>query len=199
MWVGIALASLVLLIILVLSIPLDGVLHVDVYGRPRFSVRLAWFFGLLSKQVEKRGKAPEEAEEAPEGKPQPTKKMRAGDIFRIMRTRGLFKQFITLLKEIFRCFRIKRIEADLTLGFDNPADTGLLFAFLEPAILLFRPNPPHQIRVQPSFDPICQGYLSGTLRLQPIQLVPPLLKFTLSLPTIRAIKTFVLIKWKRRR
>jgi hypothetical protein len=198
LWVGITLASLALLIILVLSVPLDGVLHVDIYGRPKFSVRLAWFFGLLSKKVEKREKKPEEAAGAPEGKPRPTKKMRASDIFRIMRTRGLLKQFITLLKEILPCFRIEKIEANLTVGFDNPADTGLLFAFIGPAMLFFQPAPPHQIRVQPSFDPVCQGYLSGTLRLQPIQLVPPLVKFTFSLPTIRAIKTLILTKWKRR-
>jgi hypothetical protein len=199
LWVGIVLASLALLIVLVLIVPLDGVWRVDIYGRPRFSMRLAWLFGLLSKEVEKREKKAVEEKEAPEGKPRPTKKMTASNIFRVLRTKGLLKQVLTFLKDILSCLRFKRLEADLTVGFDNPADTGLLFAFIGPALLFLRPTPPYQIRVQPSFDPTCQGYLSGTIRLQPIQLVPPLLKFTFSLPTIRAIKTLVLTRWKRRR
>lgn len=199
MWVGITLASLVVLIILVLYIPLEGVLHVDIYGRPKFRVSLAWLFGLVSKEVREREKKPEEKKEVPEGKPKPTKRMRGTDILRILRTKGLLKQFLTLLKGIFGCLRIKKLEANLTVGLDNPADTGLLFAFIGPAILFLRPSLPHQIRVQPSFDAVCEGYLCGTIRLQPIQLVPPLLRFTFSLSTIRAIKTLVLTKWKRRK
>jgi hypothetical protein len=198
LWVGIVLASLALLIVLVLTVPLDGVWRVDIYGRLRFSIRLAWLFGLLSKEVKKRQKEPAEGKETLEVKPRPAKKMTARNIFRILRTKGLLKQLVTFLKEILSCFRIKKLEADLTVGFDNPADTGLLFAFIGPTLLFLKPPPPHQIRVQPSFDPTCQGYLSGTIRLQPIHLVPPLLKFTFSLPTIRAIKTLVLTKWKRR-
>jgi hypothetical protein len=195
LWVGVVLASLALLIVLVLIVPLDGVWCVDIYGRPRFSVRLAWLFGLLSKQVKKKQKEPAE----PEGKPRPTRKIPVMNVFRILRTKGLLKQLVTFLKDILSCLRFKKLEADLTVGFDNPADTGLLFAFIGPALLFLKPPPPHQIRIQPSFDPVCQGHLSGTVRLQPIQLVPPLLKFTFSLPTIRAIKTLVLTRWKRRR
>lgn len=199
MWVGIVLASLALLIVLVLIVPLDGVWHVDIYGRPRFSLRLAWLFGLFSKEVEKREKKAVEEKEVPEGKPRPAKKISARNILRILRTKGLLKQLVTFLKDILSCLRFKKFEADLTVGFDNPADTGLLFAFIGPSLLFLKPPPPHQIRVQPSFDPVCQGHLSGTVRLQPILLVPPLLKFTFSLPTIRAIKTLVLTRWKRRR
>jgi hypothetical protein len=195
LWVAVVIASLALLIALILTVPLEGVWRVDIYGRPRFSVRLAWFFGLLSKQVKKKQKEPAE----PEGKPRPSRKKPVIKVFRILRTKGLLKQLVTFLKDILSCLRFKKFEADLTVGFDNPADTGLLFAFISPALLFLRPPPPHHIRIQPSFDPVCQGYLSGTVRLQPIQLAPPLLKFTFSLPTIRAIKTLVLTRWKRRR
>jgi hypothetical protein len=198
LWVAVVIASLALLIALVLTVPLDGVWRVDIYGRPRFSVRLAWLFGLLSKEVEKREKKPVEEKEAPEGKPRPARKIPVRNIFRILRTKGLLKQVVTFLKDILSCLHFKKLEADLTVGFDNPADTGLLFACIGPTLLFLRPPPPHHIRVQPSFDPTCQGYLSGTVRLQPIQLVPPLLKFTFSLPTIRAIKTLLLTRWKRR-
>jgi len=52
--------------------------------------------------------------------------------------------------------------------------------------------------VQPSFgdEAVCQGYLLGTVRLVPIQLVPPFIRFAFSLPTIKALKILVLTKWK---
>ena len=140
--------------------------------------------------------AAREKKRVPEGKPKPARRMRGAEVFKILRTKGLLKQFITLMKNILRRLRIRKLEADLTVGFDNPADTGLLFALIGPAILFLRTRIPHQIRVQPSFDAVCQGYFRGTVRLQPIQLVPPLLRFTLSLPTARAVKTLVLVKIK---
>ena len=60
MWVIITLASLVVLIALVLSVPVDLGLHVDVYGRPKFGMRFAWLFGLVSKEITGEEKKPEE-------------------------------------------------------------------------------------------------------------------------------------------
>jgi hypothetical protein len=199
LWVAITLASLAILIILALYIPLDGVGRVDVYGRPMFRMKLVWLFGLVSKEIREGEKKTEERRKAPEGKPKRAKWLKGKDLFKTLRTKGLLRQLITLLKDIFACFSIRKLEANFTVGFDDPADTGFLFDFIGPALLFLRPHPPHQIQVRPSFDAVCEGFLSGTVRLQPIQLVLPLLRFTFSIPTIRAIKTLVSTKWKRRK
>jgi hypothetical protein len=177
------------------------VLHMDMYGRPKFRMRLVWLFGLVSKEIRRGRKKPEEPERVTEKK----QKRRAGrigarTIFQILRTKGLLRQFTRLLKEIFGRIKIRDVAADFTVGLGDPADTGLLFAIIGPITFFLTPSFAQRIRVQPSFEDetVFQGYLGGTMRLQPIQLVPPFLRFTFSLATMRAVKTLVLTKWKRK-
>ncbi|MFQ5787179.1 MAG: hypothetical protein ACE5H1_04290, partial [Thermodesulfobacteriota bacterium] len=55
----------------------------------------------------------------------------------------------------------------------------------------------HPIKVMPSFEDetVIKGYFHGTLRLRPIQLIPPFARFVFSLPTIKALKVLALTKW----
>ncbi len=198
MWAVAALASLAALIVLLLCVPLDIRLNVDVPGKPM--VRLAWLFGLVSKEITRRKKKPEEKRPAVRRKPR-ARKIRARAVFDILRTRGLLKQVSGLLKGILRCLKIKEFGANFRVGLDNPADTGLLFAFVGPATVFLSSAFPCEIRVQPSFDDeaVFEGYLHGTLRLRPIKVATPFLRFVFSLATIRVIKTLVLTKWKRKK
>ena len=56
MWIIATLAGLAVLIVFALSIPLDLELYLDVSGRPILKMRLAWFFGLVRKEIAKKGK-----------------------------------------------------------------------------------------------------------------------------------------------
>jgi len=201
LWVVITLASLAVILILVLSVPLDMVFHADVQGRPRFRLKLLWLSGLVSKEITRR-KTPEEKKKAVKGKRKPGEgKRRLGDIFGILRTRGLLKRLTVLLRDILGCLKIRDLSADFRVGLDNPADTGLLFALIGPTTFWLGSSLPHQIRVQPSFadEAIFEGYSHGAVRLRPIQLVIPLLRFVSSLATIRVVKKLVLAKWKRKK
>ena len=122
-------------------------------------------------------------------------------IFKILRTKGLLSRLKGFLKNILRCLKIRQLVADFRVGLDDPADTGLLFALVGPATHFLSYRFPCQIRMQPSFDDktILEGYLRGVVRLQPIQLVIPVAKFTFSLATIRAAKTLVLEKWRKKK
>jgi hypothetical protein len=190
------------LIILALSVPFDVMLRLDVYGRPRFRVRLVWLFGLVSKEIRKGPKGTEKKKKVVKSKRKRRGRgISARIIFKILRVRGLFRQFKVLVRDVLGCLKIRELGADFRVGFDNPADTGVLFAIMRPATLFLGPSFPHQIRVQPSFDgeAVFEGYLQGTARLQPIRLVPPFLRFIFSLATIRVIKILVLAKWKRQK
>ena len=202
MWVIAALASLAVLIILVLCVPLNMVFRLDVDGRPRFRMRLVWLFGLVSKEITKAKKKPEEERRVAEGKRKPGKRrVKARTIFKILRTRGLLGQVKRLLKDILRRLKIRDLTADITVGLGDPADTGLLFAVIGPATFFLGSSHVHEIRVQPSFkdEAVFEGYLSGALRLLPIQLVIPFLRFVFSLATIRVVKTLVVGKWRRKK
>ncbi len=194
MWVIAVLASLVILLIAVLCVPIDMALHVDGHGMPKFRLRLSWLFGLVDKEIT-GGKKEAEAKRKP-GK----RSWGIRDIFEILKTNGLLRQSYGLVKGILSCLRIRNIVADLRIGLDNPADTGLLFAVIGPALAFLNPRFPHQIRVQPSFEEaVLEGYSYGRVRLRPIQLVTPFLKFALSPAAIRAVKILVVNKWKRKK
>ena len=199
MWVAITLSSLVLLLIFVLCIPVDVGLYVDVYGRPKFRMRLGWFFGLVHKEIGK--KKPEEKKRVDEGKPKRRRGISVRTIFEILRIRGLLRQVKRLLKDILKHLQIRDLVADFTVGLDDPADTGLLFAIIGPATFFLNSSFSHQIRVQPSFEDeaVCEGYLRGTVRVMPIQLVAPGMRFVFSLPAIRAVKRLVVNKWIRKK
>ncbi len=201
MWVIVTLASLVLLIVVILCVPLDVAVRLDVYGRPKFSLRLEWLFGLVSRE-KREGKKQAAEERQPVERKRKVKKrrVRVGLIFKIIRTKGLPRQLMVLLRGIFSRLKIRELGADFTVGLDNPADTEILFAFVRPTSLLLGPSLTHHVRLQPSFgEAVFQGCLHGAARLQPIQLVPPLLQFVFSLPVVRVMKTLVLTKWKRKK
>ena len=200
MWVVATLASLAVVIIFVLCIPLDAVLHIDVYGRPKFQMRLVWLFGLVSKEITKAKKKPEEKERVAKGKRKP-RKIQARTIFKILRTKGLLKQLKRLLRDVLRHLKIRDLRVDFRVGLDDPADTGLLFALIGPATFFLGSSRVHEIKVQPSFEDeaVFEGYLSGALRLVPIQLVVPCLRFVFSLATLRVVKILVVTKWKRKK
>ena len=201
MWIIATLAGLAALIIFALSIPLDLRLHIDTYGRPRFRMRLSWLFGLVNKEITKKEKKPEDKKKAAKLEQKPKEKRPgARIILEILRVKGLLRQIKILLKDILRLPRIRAIEADLKVGLGDPADTGLLFAFIGPAASFLGSSFRNVIKVQPSFtdDAILEGSLYGALRLRPFQVINPLLRFVFSLPTLRVAKILVVAKWKRK-
>ena len=200
MWVIATIASLAAVIILVLCIPLNAVLRIDVHGRPKSQVKLVWFFGLVSKEITRGKKGTEEEKGVAKGKQKPGKRrIKARSIFQILRTRGLLKQLKRLLQDILKCLKIRDLKVNLRIGLDDPADTGLLLALIGPATFFLGSSRVHEIRVQPSFEDeaVFEGYLHGAVRLVPIQLAIPFLRFVFSLAAIRTAKTLVLAKWKR--
>jgi hypothetical protein len=165
-------------------------------------MRLVWFFSLVSKEITKGKKKPEEKRKVAEGKPKPRKKkIKARTIFKILRIRGLLRQLKRLLQDILRCLKIRDLRVNFRVGLDDPADTGLLFALIGPATFFLGSSRVHEINVQPSFKDefILEGYLHGAVRLVPIQLVIPFLRFVFSLATLRVVKILVLTKWKRKK
>ena len=201
MWVVVVLVSLAVLITLFLCIPLDLFFRANIEGRPKFSLRLIWFFGLFTSELRQTRKKSEE-KRVNEYQAKPSDWMqRLRVTFEILQTKGLLKQLRSFIKRIIRQIKVRELTANLKIDLDNPADTGLLFAFIAPlnmAISYFLPNP---IKIQPSFtgESFITGYLYGAVRLWPIQLAASLIGLTFSLPTLRAAKKLVSYKWKRKR
>jgi len=199
LWAIAVLASLAALIVLLLCVPLDVVLRVDMDARPKFRARLAWLFGLVSKDLRREKEKPEEEKRATERKRKGRdRRADARLIFEVLRTKGLLGQVGRLLRSVLSRINIRELGANLRVGLDNPADTGLLLAFVAPVNVLLSSSFSREITVQPCFadEPVIEGYFYGTATLRPIRLTTPLIAFAFSLPAMRAVKTLVLTKWK---
>jgi len=199
LWVIIALAGLFALFLLVLSIPLDLAFRLDVYGRPRFSLRLVWLFGLVSKELGRRKKKAKPKKAKPEKAKE--KKGGARKALKILRTKGLLRQIKVLVTDVLSRLKIRDLSIDFRVGLDNPADTGLLFATIGPSLIFLSPSVRRSISIKPSFEveAVLEGYAQAAVRLRPIRLLVPLLRFVFSLAFLRVIKTVVLAKWKRKK
>lgn len=198
MWIIAALAGLAGLFVLVLCVPLDAALIMDSSGKPKFRVRLEWFFGLISKELIREKEKPEEKKVVSRETRRKKRGIGFRTILRILRTKGLPGQFKDLVRGVLGQLKIRELAVNLKLGLDDPADTGLLFALIGSTTSFLSLPSQYQIRVQPSFDDevVFEGYFHGVLRVWPVKLVRPLLRFVFSPAVLRVVKIVVLSKWK---
>ena len=198
MWIVTLVGSLVVLAAFILWVPLDIIFDIDVRGKPKLTVRYSWLFGLV-----KRGPR-RQAETQPRPEKPAKRRRRRPDIklaYRMLRVRGLLKNFTRLVKGVLGSFRLTGLAADFRLGLGDPADTGMLFAVLGPAAALLGPSVFERVNLQPSFDEEAsvEGSSHGRAQLRPIRLLPHLLRFTFSRPTARALWTLLAARFKRKR
>ena len=193
MWTGIALGSLFAFFITLLSVPIEVSFSLDTAAQPRFRSRFIWLFGLVRKDIQKKeGKTGK--------KKRPGKRPDIRIMLRVLRTRGLFRQVRNLLVRLWRCLNFRRLEAEFTIGLGDPADTGLLFALIWPITTGMAGSISDHVRMRPSFnEAVFKGYASGTIRVSPIRLIPPLMRFIFSPATLRMIKAVIMSTWRRRK
>ncbi len=173
MWLIITLVSLFVFFLLILSIPLDLALRLDVNGRTRFSLKLVWLFGLVGKELGRRKKKVKPKKVKP--KKDKEKKEGARKALKILCTKGLVKQIKILVTDVFKSLSIRQLRADFRIGLDNPADTGLLFAVIGPTLVFFSPPDRYNINIKPSFEDeaILEGYSTGSHKAAANQIGSP--------------------------
>jgi hypothetical protein len=195
------LAGLLSVAVFCLAVPLEAVLRLDIHGRPRLLMRLSWFFGLISRELSKEHPPAEDITPASKTAGKKHLSIRSMITFlRILKTKGLTRQLFKLVRDIVRLPRWQYLLADFQVGLGDPADTGLLFAVIGPATALFQSTFPGHLRLEPDFTDkvVLDGYVSAKVRLLPIRLTPPVLRFTCSAAAIRAAWQMVVEKWKQR-
>jgi hypothetical protein len=201
LWFVVVLISLAVLITLFFCIPLDLVFRANVEGRPKFSIRLIWLFGLVTRELRQPRRKPVEKRVTEyENKPGDwIQKLRV--TYEILQTKGLLRQLRSFIIRIVRQIKVRELAANLKVDLENPADTGLLFAVIAPANLLMNYFLPYPIKIEPSFtgESFITGHLHGEIRLWPIQLAVYLTALAFSLPTLRAAKKLVFYRWRRKR
>jgi len=194
---------------LLLLVPIDLEGRVVLGERP--NIRIGWLFGLIRKDLFDEITAEEETSEESEGAqervaqklPDETLESKDGcwncrDILSIIRTKGLIGNLKRLLKGLARALWVQHLCAHLQMGFEDPADTGQAAGYLWSAIGYLESLYPLDVKIEPSFyEVVLEGEGEGTLRIWPLLVVLPLLRFILSGPTLKA--TWKVIKIRRKK
>jgi len=193
LWLIITLASLSLLLVLLLSIPVNLIFYFDTNRQPKASLSFSWMFGLISKRLGGKKKKPKA--------PRKKKGKKKGSRFKfwgILRTTGLLKQVLLLLRGILSCIHLKKFELQLKLGLDNPADTGFLFGYIYAVRGLLPAK--SGIAINPEFsEAVIEGHSRGIVTLTPICFVGPLFRFVFSKTSLKILWGIITGKWKKKK
>ena len=209
MWVVIALCVLIALTILVLCIPVDLFLRLESWGKPVLRFKVEWLFGRVRKSFRTgearehtsrsgRKKKPSEEKEKTGKKRRPSRDA-GGLVWRIIHIPGLWQSIERLVRGVFRCFSVRRLSVDFSVGLDDPADTALLVGPASEAVMFADRWSPHSFRLTPVFrdDAVLEGEAMLDIRLYPIRTVTAGLAFLFSPSTVRTV--VMLVRWKCRR
>ena len=167
-------AGIVLLILLVLSIPVDMAFDVGGPGATRSRMRLGWLFGLFGKEFgggRKKPKEPAPKREKPkESAPKRKKKRRSAKPFlSLLMTKGVARGLLKLSRRILSGVKVRHLDARLRIGLDDPADTGLLYSALWPVLVPLTDNTSAKVQIELSFEePALDLTARGRIRVFPI-------------------------------
>jgi hypothetical protein len=194
------------LLSLILAIPIDAVLDMDVHGKPVLKTKVRWLFGLVTFQPGGE-KAAEKPVRPVERKQKPARKTgltevweRFMSVLEALKTKGLLNEVKKLLLRLFRSFDVRELAGEFTAGLPDPAYTGMLYGLFTAATVLFGWPLLRNVRLYPAFDRfVFEGDLHAVIRVKPISLVWSVLSFMFSLPVMRAVKKMVVTEWKRRK
>jgi len=188
-WILATVLGVLIVIILLMTVPIDLAFTVEKDVAFRSKVRVGWMFNLIGKDVERKKK--------PEKEKPRKKKRRIKPLIAMLRARGFLRRLLRLVGDIVRISHVRDFRLDLRIGLSDPAETGMLFGAIAPVLVQLRTFIPLDIQILPDFEQAgLQGYVKGDLRIFPIQLIFVGMLFALSPATIRAIKSMVLA-WRK--
>lgn len=162
-----------------LALALLGLLAVPIYvsfdirrggPAPRADVALLWLFGLVKIPIPQ-----------PRAKPKP-RRPRSNPFPRAVRSPAFRRNTGKLLARLWRALRLPHLEVHTVIGFNDPADTGLLYG-------LFSALPRLPINFTPVFHrPAFEINARGTAGVIPLQILAITLAWLLSPATWIAFK-----------
>ena len=175
----------------VLCIPVDMALELELRRGMRAKVRAGWLFGLVRREIRPRPGRPAEMAK---------KRVVIRPFLAFIRTAGMPRRLLKLGRQVLRRLHMRRLEGDVRVGLEDPADTGMVCAFAWPALACLNALRPHSIRLEPCFtEPVLEARLRGTMRVYPIEMAGLLLSFVVSPVFLRAIWSAAAAHWRKRR
>ncbi len=198
---AVALASLVLVVVALLAIPVSLVVDIERTARLRSRLRVHWLFGLVDVELGRRQprRAPPARPSTKARQPRRSARPRLGRgpaiALALVRTEGLAGRILRLFRDLAPRLSFQDVYLRVDFGLDDPADTGRLYGTLAP-FLVAAASSGFDVRCRPDFqEPSLRGSYGGQIRARPISLLSVVVGFLCSPPTLRAIRAV----WAARR
>ena len=183
--------ALLLGLIALLSVPVDLAFRVRRQTSFRTDLTVRWMFGLVEfplKGRKPRGKP---------AKPKAKKRKKRGRAARLLpRLLGALqsarfrRRLLRFCRDIIAALRLRDFGLRLRLGFDDPADTGIAWAFVGPLVAFLEAREAANVDVGADFGQETLEFdAGGKVRIVPAQLVSIGVAFTLSPITLRTAWT----------
>lgn len=155
------------------------ILGVNINAAEKFTLLVTMaIFGGLSPAFcvyDKRKKAPAEKTKKPARR---RKKKKRKQFNFAASTPDIARAAPRFLAKIAARVKIDAINANISFGLPNPADTGVVYGALSPVLLLLNATPGFHISLRPDFrDSTLGGSGRIAVRFTPIALAPPMLGF----------------------
>ncbi|PKB70875.1 MAG: hypothetical protein BZY87_08245 [SAR202 cluster bacterium Io17-Chloro-G6] len=191
-WVLISLSSLAGLLVLLLSVPIDLSFSLEKDERLQSRARIGWFFGLVGKDLGGEKTSEEPKQEEKPGKRGRRKKRGPRRFLPVIRTRGLPGHFLKFARRMLWAIRVGELNLSLQVGLGDSAETGQLLGLVSPVAACVDAIPNVRMSVEPDFyQETFRGYCSGSVRIYPILIVPPIILFALSPTGFRGLKAML--------
>ena len=181
-------------------------------------IRVVWLFGLISKDLDPKDLT--SGEKSEKKKKKTTKEVPPKDKIEdegmdqsdgkkggkwitgkkglsILRTEGLMRNLERLALGTARAIEVHYLKVSLKVGFEDPADTGIVFGFLWSVAAPFNVLDSADITIESSFeDEVFEGDASCSFRIRPIIALLPIFRFIFSVPTLKMAWTLAIMKWQ---
>lgn len=188
------LAGIAAALLALLAVPVD--IAFAARRRERLEARLTvgWLWGVVSVPVSSG-----EPEKCRRKKPpkHPRRKRRkktsgARRAWAAMRSEAFVRRLLRLPGDLLRRVHIRRLELDVRLGLDDPADTGRLWGLVGPAAALLPVPDGATVAVVPEFsEALFHLDARAEARMVPATVLGVLLTFLLSPATLRAARAAI--------
>jgi hypothetical protein len=190
-----------ILVCLILAIPVDVALDIDVHGKPAFNAKVTWLFGAVTLRPGGARAAAKEKKPSEHQRPErKTGVVGFWDVLEILQTKGIMNEVKKLISRLVHCFHIKELVGAFRAGTPDPAYTGMLYGLFMAVTMPFGWPLMRDVRVTPVFDAaVFEGDLHAVITVRPISLVRPPFLFIFSGPVLRVIKIMVVSRWRQRK
>ena len=197
--VATTIAVLLALVVALLAVPVVLIVDAERVDRLEARWRVRWLFSLVDVRWS-RGRPPavtsEPSDAARPARTSPKRRWRRVRMgIAALRTRGLIGRVGRLALALLRQAKLEEFRVRTAFGFDNPADTGVVYGLLSPLLMIATARGLN-LECRPMFEESgLRGAVSARVQVRPLSVVGPLAAFFSSPSVIRAARS----AWRARK